>query len=326
MHEMSCEYSSEDDCLPHPPPLTARSGEYSDGEESDVAQDRDEGNSGAVKAKGDSASASFDRLLQGNRAPRVSELRTALLAAYSASPAGAADAERWLFQTATAATHARLAFSDAMSLHQNNTPRAVLKPRQPKDAADGGGLMLAAGVYAACDLAVGDVITLYDIHGLDSTMCSSDHVRHDLILDQRLTFDGADEMTAESVANEGLALGIGAHSTGYHFAGALSCCPYRLGQYVNDVTACPAVCSVESLEAYETASLAGANSQRVAIMGFALHQVATRSIAKGEEITTSLGAIGWERTRAVKGRPSMRPLVNEQAASLSEGADDQAGV
>lgn len=251
------------------------------------------------------ANKSFDRLLRDNRAPRVSELRTALIAAYSSSEAGATDSVRWLFHKASAATHARLAFSDSMALHGSSPPRAVLKPRRPTDAADGGGLMLAAGVYAACNLAAGDVITLFDIHALDSTMCSTNHVDHELIMDQRLEFDA--DGAAASVADEGLAFAIGPYSTGYHFSGALARCPFRLGQFVNDSVVLSAPDDVASLESYEKSSQESANSQRVGIMGFALQQIATRPIKKGDEITSTLGAVGWERVRAVKGRPCMRP-------------------
>ena len=276
----------------------------------------------------------FEELLANNRSPKVSELRTSLLAAHARGDAPRKEAVDFVRTRVSGMSHALLAFCDVNRLYAARKGVCCeIRQRSGDDAMEGGGVAAGLGVYATRKILRGEPVTEWDTQGITSSYnCDTEcHTYYDpRLIDQ-------DTLTAKSVgeadlANEALSLDF-VHSRVYHFPLALRTSPWRLWHFVNDTARCPPSQFDEDDEndkdpvlrhaAYDKykSSASNANVAAVCTMGFVCRLVSTRDIEAGEEILYHWGSHHWDELRRLRHR-GMRVAV---VPPSSNDDDDDGG-
>lgn len=257
----------------------------------------------------------LEQLLANNREPKVSELRTALLASFAQGGAPAQEVSRFLKTKVSGASQALMGFCDLRRLYAATAIKCEMRPRSDDVPGVGGGLVAGVGLFANADIAAGEIITEWETHGVTSAW--NNDASRTVYYDPRLTehVEFADKSISEvKLASEALSISFG-HSRVYHFPLAFTTCPYKLAHFANDTGVCPdpkgAGYTREMLIEYKDTA-ARANANWGCELGIRAALVSNRPIASGEEILVHWGAHHWQELRAMHQRGMRLAVMPEE--------------
>ena len=247
----------------------------------------------------------LEQLLANNREPKVSELRTALLAGAAQGGDAAREVSRFVRTKVSGASQALMAFCDLRRLYAQTPQKCEMRPRTTSDdvPAVGGGLVATVGLFAKDDIEVGEVITEWDAHGVSSRW--NNDAKRTVYYDPRLLtqedFAADNGLSETKLAAEALSVSFG-DSRFYHFPLAFTTCPYKLAHFANDTAVCPdpkaAGYTREMLLKYKNTATR-ANAAFRCSLGIRAALVSVRRIPAGDEIIVHWGAHHWEELRAM---------------------------
>lgn len=281
---------------------------------------------GDKKDQSDSAvvAEKLEQLLANNREPKVSELRTALLAGAAQGGTAAQEVSRFLKTKVSGASQALMGFCDLRRLYAETPIKCEMRPRSPDAPGVGGGLVAGVGLFSKADIQTGEVITEWEVHGVSSAW--NNDTKRTVYYDPRLSknVDFADNSISETkLAAEALTVSFG-DSRFYHFPLAFTTCPYKLAHFANDTDVCPdpegAGYTREMLLKYKNTATR-ANAAFRCELGIRAALVSTQPIAAGEEILVHWGTHHWQELRAMH-RRGMRLAAMPQQETKEEGEDE----
>ena len=278
-------------------------------------------------ALGTSLEDNFEQLLAHNRTPKVSELRTALLAADAREGQAAAEARSFVRGRVAGTSQSLMAFCDLERLYRGQTPCCEVRELKPEDKDEaGGGLLTGAGLYAVRAIQPGEVVSEFDVQGICSSLNTDEDksVYYDpRIVDKDTILQYPDLFTQDKMAAEALSVTF-QDAKLYFFPLALKTCPFKLWHFANDTAVCPDPESeqytAEDLAKYRD-SATKANVAGDCRLGFAARLVSTRHIAKDEQILYHWGSSHWAEMRSLQKKGLL--LALRQAPSADDDDDDE---
>ena len=281
------------------------------------------------KASGDDVIAQkLEQLLANNREPKVSELRTALLAGAAQGGDAAEEVSNFVRTKVSGASHALMGFCDLRRLYAQTPQKCEMRPRTTSDdvPAVGGGLVAAVGLFAKDDIQAGEVITEWEAHGVSSTW--NNDAKRTVYYDPRLLtqedFAPDNTLSETKLAAEALSVSFG-DSRFYHFPLAFTTCPYKLAHFANDTAVCPdpkaAGYTREMLLEYKNTATR-ANAAFRCALGIRAALVSVQRISAGDEILVHWGAHHWEELRAMH-RRGMRLAAMPQTHLRQEEKEEE---
>lgn len=264
----------------------------------------------------------IERLLDNNRDVKVSELRTACLAAEALDEGHRKEIYTFLQTKVSGESQSMMAFCDLRRMYK--TTKALCETRYTGDAINRGGLFTSGGLFALQDIPAGSIVTEFDTHAISSDM-NNDKKRQVYIDPRILSHDDVKErnITDAALQKEALSLHFD-NCVLYNFPLALANCPFRLMTFANDAACCPNddVDNYDEklLEYKQTAEQA--NTVIAQNCGMRATLLSTRNIAKDEEILVHWGAKHWKELRNLRSR-GLALCLKENEAKKDEAAGDQ---
>ena len=275
----------------------------------------------------------LEQLLANNREPKVSELRTALLAGAARGGASAAEVASFIRTRVSGPSQALMSFCDLRRLYANAQVRAEVRATTREPARKTGGLVAGVGLFAAQDLPAGEMITEWETHGIKSgwNNDAERRVYYDprVLGQEDVVGDGDDDKTVTEtrIAKEGLSLSFGNHTRLYHFPLALTTCPHKLAHFANDAAVCPDPSASdyrrEDLIAYKD-SASQANAIFDCAFGIRAALVSSKPIAAGEEVLVHWGANHWAELRRMRSTGLRLAAMPEQENEGKQEEEDEA--
>lgn len=270
----------------------------------------------------------LEQLLANNREPKVSELRTALLACAAQGGPPAEEVSRFVTTKVSGASQALMGFCDLRRLYAATAIKCEMRPRSDDVPGVGGGLVAGVGLFANADIAAGEVITEWETHGISSTW--NNDAKRTVYFDPRLAnhvdFDDDNSITETKLAAEALSVSFD-HSRFYHFPLAFTTCPYKLAHFANDTGVCPdpngAGYTREMLIEYKNTA-ARANAAFQCELGIRVALISTQPIASGQEILVHWGTHHWQELRSMHQR-GMRLAVMPPQPQREEAIEAEKG-
>lgn len=274
----------------------------------------------------------LEQLLANNRQPKVSELRMALIASSNRGEEGGKEALAFLNTKVSGPSQALMAFSDAKRLYRHAEVKVATRKRNDDDLLTGGGLVDGVGLYATCDIEVGEQITEFDVHAICSSL--NNDSKANVYFDPRLVEqkeldaqrdDGQDTKDLQAMLEEeSITVNFG-HTRLYYVPLVLHNCQYKQWMYANDTMPCPDPeakgYDISQLVAYRE-SASRANCMGSCPLGLAAYLVATRPIKAGDEILYHWGSKHWEQLRALGARGLWQVLTPPEEEKQEEWVAD----